>query len=364
MTHRPLAIITTRLPPAPCGIGTYSWRLRQHWPNDARPVHFLVHENAAGAEVTAAGDRITAFNGSGARLSEALERIGSADVLLHYAARGYQRIGCPVWLPAALARWKARYSGGRLFLFAHELPAPFRITSHHFWLAKINEWIMRRLARSAEVLITNSENHVRQLRRLSGREDVELLLISSNVEPSPDTVPARARGEFLIWGLPFGRWQTLQLFDAHIRQWQSNGVLTKLHISGPQEGEFVARAQALMGAWPKPETVQSHGPLNPADSVRLLQSVGFALTNVSAETWSKSTVFMACAATRCPLVMKTPADVVPLCYAIAPEEITSITDAEIEQRTAALENWYRTNADWPVIAARMNALAEGAAHDR
>ncbi|HEV3409947.1 MAG TPA: glycosyltransferase [Chthoniobacterales bacterium] len=364
MTDRPLVIITTRLPPAACGVGTYSWLLRQRWPNKSRPVEFLVQENAAGAQMTESGDRITAFDGSGARLFEALERIGPADVLLHYAARGYHRVGCPVWMPRALARWKMRNPRGRFFLFAHELPAPFPIHSHHFWFAKVNEWIMRRLARLADVLITNSENHVRQLRRLSGRDDVELLLVPSNIEPLYESTPARARREFLIWGLPFGRLQTLQLFDEHIRRWQADGVLTKLHVSGPQEGDFVARAEALISQWPRPDVVQRHNALGPTASARLLQSTGFALTNVSVETWSKSGVFMACAATRCPVVVKTKAETVPLCYTITPEEVASITDAEVENRTAALEGWYRTNADWPVIAARMAAIAEGAAHAR
>ncbi|MCA1659446.1 MAG: hypothetical protein LC642_02735 [Verrucomicrobiaceae bacterium] len=277
---------------------------------------------------------------------------------------GYQRVGCPVWMPGALARWKKRNPHGRLFLFAHELPAPFPITSHHFWFAKVNEWIMQRLARVADVLITNSENHVRQLRRLSGRDDVELLLVPSNIEPVADAPLHRARGEFVIWGLPFGRWQTLQLFDAHIRRWQTDGVLTRLHISGPQEGEFVTRAEALIREWPRPELVQRHPPLGPAASARLLQSAGFALTNVSAETWSKSGVFMACAATRCPLVMEKKADVVPLCYTISPEEIPNIADAELETRAAALEKWYRANADWPVTAKRMALIAEGVAHAR
>ena len=34
MQSRPLIIISTRLPPQLCGIGTFSWLLRRHWPGE------------------------------------------------------------------------------------------------------------------------------------------------------------------------------------------------------------------------------------------------------------------------------------------------------------------------------------------
>ena len=46
MSDRPLVVITTRLPPATCGIGSYSALLREHWPHISSPVEFLVVDSA------------------------------------------------------------------------------------------------------------------------------------------------------------------------------------------------------------------------------------------------------------------------------------------------------------------------------
>src|SRR3954471_24961321 len=102
---RPFVIITTRLPPTICGSGTYSAILRKHWPGEERPVHFLVVAEAAEAELLDSHDAVVQFAGELARLREALHKIGSADVLLHYAGRAYQRFGCPTWLPGVISSW-------------------------------------------------------------------------------------------------------------------------------------------------------------------------------------------------------------------------------------------------------------------
>ena len=357
MRARPLVIITTQLPPAACGIGTYSWLLRRHWPDQSQPVEFLVQANTAGANTTEAGDRITSFDGSGARLRSELERIGPADVLLHYAARGYQRFGCPVWLPGAVASWKAKFPAGRLMLFAHEMPAPFPITSHHYWLARVNSWIVRRLARVSDLLVTNSERHAQQLRQISGRQDVYLTLIPSNIEPGAVPLSARAATEFLVFGLEFGRLQTLQFFASHIPRWHAAGLLKKLHLAGPAKGEFAQRAEQLIASWPRTLLVERHGPLQSPAASSLLRRVGFVLTNVSLETWSKSGVFTACAANEAPVVISSARpETIPLCYSISAEEVGSLTREEINPRARSLAEWYRANADWPVIARQIAEL--------
>ena len=104
MNTRPLAIITTRLPPQVCGVGSYSSELQQHWPEGWQPIEFLVMERTTDPEQTEQNS--TAFHGNAAELARALERVGAADVVLHYTARAYQRFGCPIWLPGVLTRWK------------------------------------------------------------------------------------------------------------------------------------------------------------------------------------------------------------------------------------------------------------------
>ncbi len=345
-----LAIISTRLPPAICGIGSYSWMLRKHWPNERSTAEFLVLDGDR--RVTDLGDKVTLFHGRARDLTRELDRLGSTKLFLHYAGRAYQRFGLPFWMPRVLARWKRKFPQARLAIFVHEMPARFPITSRHFWLAQGSARIVRRLAAIADLLMTNTAEHAAQLRRISGRDDIHLFPVGSNIESAESQPQPRARTEFIVFGLPFGQWQTLQLFAPQIRRWQE-GQLTKLHLVGPQDGDFSRRADQLVA----PDLVVRHGMLPSAQVANLLRRVGFALSNVSEKTWNKSSAFMACAANDCPIVIASarPEDS-PLSYAVEVKEVATISDPELHRRTAALAEWYRSEADWPVIASRMAAL--------
>ncbi|MGI9087931.1 MAG: hypothetical protein ACR2HH_09365 [Chthoniobacterales bacterium] len=341
---KPLVIISTRLPPATCGIGTYSWLLREHWPNESRAIEFLVVEDVG----SSSSDRISVFGNDAARMARELDRIGAADLLLHYAGRAYQRFGCPTWLPGVLAKWKRKFPDSRLMIFFHEMPSIFPRTSRHHWLGKLNTTIIRRLVAKADVLVTNTEPHRAQLRKLAKGAEVHLVPVGSNIERAPMTSGARARTEFAIFGLPFGREQTLQLFAAPLRRWQAAGTVTRLHIIGPEDARFAAKEISA--------TVH-HGVLPSSEVADLLRRVGFALTNVSAETWSKSTTFMACAANHCPMIISgTRAESGPLSWTVGIEEVDAISEPELVRRTSALASWYEENAAWPVTAKRIAAL--------
>lgn len=351
---RPFVIITTRLPPAICGIGSYSAILRKHWPNEQTAVEFLVVGEAAGAGRVGDRDTITEFGEEPRRLRDALRRIGAADVLLHYAGRAYHRLGCPTWLPGVLAAWKREFPAGRLTVFFHELPGAMRITSPHFWLGRIDAHIIRRLAALAEVVATNTEHHVEELRRITRRSDVQWLPVGSNIEARTPETGGRADDEFVLFGLPFGRLQTLQLFSSYLRTWSAEGRLRKLHIIGPVDDKFSAEADALIGAWTNPAVVVRHGMLPPSAVSRLLSRARFALTNVTPETWSKSGAFMAAAAHGCAVVRcGAKSGAAPLCYTVTANEVATVSPEDVERKTTALAQWYHDNADWPVIAQRL-----------
>ena len=345
MKALPLAIITTRLPPAQtCGIGDYSRALQAHWPNEQSEAKFLAMEGS--------GPGVTAFQGNAGELARALDRIGPARVLLHYAGRAYQRFGCPFWMPRVLAHWKREFPGARLAIFFHETPGRFPMRSRQFWLAQAGARIARQLAAIADVLITNTADQVAQLQKISGRGEVHLLPVGSNITTAPASSERRAKTEFVIFGLPFGRWQTLEIFQSHLRRWQVDGRLTRLHLVGPQDEEFSRRADGLV----PDELLVRHGLLPSAQVAELLRRVGFALTNVSEKTWSKSGAFMACTANQCPVVISSNSQTIPLSYAVGVEEIGTISTAELARRSEALARWYEANADWPVVARRIADL--------
>ncbi len=112
-----------------------------------------------------------------------------------------------------------------------------------------------------------------------------------------------------------------------------------------------------MRRWPNEIVVEHHGALPSAEVGTLLRQAGFALTNATRATWSKSGSFMACAANECPVIVQEAApDLIPLSYAVAAEEIGFISDAEIARRSTALARWYRENADWHITAQRIANL--------
>jgi hypothetical protein len=358
MSAPPALVITTRLPPQVCGIGIYSWLAHKHRPKDSLPAQFLVMEGAAESRALLGWDSITDFNGDPGKLGQALRRVGPASVLLHYAGRAYQRFGCPTWMPGVLSKWKTEFPRGRLTVFFHEIPGKLPRLSRQFLIGKIGVRIICQLAAVADVLVTNTENHVAMLRKLSGREDIHSIPVGSNIEPVASSLE-RLNTEFIIFGLPFGRLQTLQWFDSEVRSWQTSRRLTTLHLIGPEDEKFTTQANQLINGWPKPAVVVRHGLLPDAEVSRLFARARFALTNVTPETWSKSGVFMACAATGCAAVMKTRAtQFIPLTYAIAAEEVEKISNAELASRTVSLKAWYYQNADWEVTAKRLPALSE------
>ena len=359
MSARPSVIISTRLAPGACGIGAHSLLLRKHWPERETQFEFLVVEGGNGATALPAGDRIIEFGGSPAKLARELQRVGAADLLLHYAGRAYQRFGWPWWLPGVLKRWKQNLPSARLAILLHEVPGELPVTSRHFWLGHLNLQVIRRLARIADVVVTNTEAHVHRLQHVIGRADIHLLPIGSNIELVPTEAQPRAATEFVIFGLPFGRFQVIRAFAAHVRRWHSTGKLTRLHLVGPAGERFSHEADEVMSAWPASLSVVRHGMLPSEEVSRLLQRAGFALTNVTADTWSKSGAFMACAIHRCGVVIATKlSNVAPLTYAFSADEVDSVRPDEVARRTEALAAWAAENVDWAVIAARMAALLE------
>jgi len=359
MSAPPAVIITTRLPPQICGIGAYSWLAHRHRPPDSSPARFLVMDGAAESREALGWDAITDFNGHPGRLGEELDRAGPANVLLHYAGRAYQRFGCPTWMPGVLKKWKAKFPKGRLTIFFHEMPGRLPRLSRHFILEKINIRIIRQFAAIADEMVTNTDHHAKMLRELSGRADLHCICVGSNIDPVASSPEPRRKTEFIIFGLSFGRLQTLRLFDSEIRRWQAGRRLTALHLIGPEDQKFTALANELIDAWPTPKSAVRHGLLPGPEVSRLFARAQFALTNVTAETWSKSGVFMACAATGCAAVIKgAETQFVPLSSAVRVEEVEKISDAELASRTVSLKAWYYQNADWDVTARRLAALWE------
>lgn len=359
MQSRPLVIVTTRLPPQVCGVGTFSWLLHRHWPGDSSGQRFLVVDAGGKSPVESERTAIAEFGSDWQTLVRALERDPSADVLLHYAGRAYQPLGCPKGLVSVFRNWKRKFPHARLAVFFHEVPGALPLTSPHSWLNIFSRRLAGRLAKLADIVITNTHEHMRTLEKISRRKDIRCLPVPSNIENTANGDTKRNRTEFVIFGLPFGRWQTLQTFDREIRAWQKSGALTKLHLIGPLDDKFDARSQELLKSYPRSEVVIQQGEIAPEQISRLLSETQFALTTANELTWSKSATFMAFLAHGCTVVVRSKSNVVPLRWAITSEEVGICTDDELQARAHAAKSWYETNADWKILAREVSSLISG-----
>src|ERR1700719_3501054 len=215
MSEPPLFIVTTRLPPEVCGIGTYSWLLHRHWPAENSQVQFLVIEGAAESANHLKYSSIFEFNAQSSKLAAILDRAGTANLLLHYAGRAYHRYGCPLWLPRVLRDWKVKFPTSRIVILFHELPGGnFPVTSWFFWIDRCNRRIVHQLTQVADAIATNTREHIETIKNISGGSDARFIPVGSNIEPVENSSGEKARSEFAIFGLSFGRWQTLKMFES------------------------------------------------------------------------------------------------------------------------------------------------------
>jgi len=353
MSAGSLSIITTKLPPRICGVGTYSWRLHQAWPYRDATARFLVSEGAAQSRAELHFDHIHEHRCHAQTL---LRELPESDILLHYAARAYNRFGIPHWILKGLERWRALGHSGRIIIQFHEMPAKMPITSRHFLPNLLNTRIIRKLASLADILVTNTADQANTLTAISNRQDVHVIPVGANIEPGGVVVPARQHSEFVLFGLPFGRVQTLRRFEEFIGEWIRAGTITKLHVIGPRDEGFAKEEGEILSRTGAAPIAIVHGALPEEEVSQLLSQAGFALTNVTAKTWSKSGVFMSCAAHECAVVAAIGDGSMPLRCVVEPREVSTLGVADIKDRTSALRIWYKENADWPVIAHRFAKL--------
>ena len=131
--------IVPRLPPPEEGVGSYALCLERALAVHGISTHFLTAEEGG--------------------LARRMEEAEADAVLLHYANYGYQRRGCPFWLPGALRRSRARR---RVTIF-HEVYATGPPWRSSFWTQPFQRRIAAAVARTSDALITSLDLYVRRI---------------------------------------------------------------------------------------------------------------------------------------------------------------------------------------------------------
>jgi glycosyltransferase involved in cell wall biosynthesis len=357
MAARHFAIVAPRLPPQPCGVGTYAWQLQEHWPANGDTAEFIVTHGAEASRATLDSIRVTQVSPKATSLNSALEKSAATDVLLHYAGRAYQRFGAPCWLQRGVAEWQSNDSNRRVHVIFHELPAvnaPF--FSKHGIANWLSERVAARLTKSATTVITNSRHHAERLRRWRDR-DVPWLPVASNIPPPPevgaDNLSTRQHGDFAMFGLPFTRLQIIQNFREDLRRWSESKRLKHLHLIGPRDDAFSHDADALIAELALTPAIVEHGELETAAVSRLLMQCELCLSNATSENWSKSGTLMAAIAHGCaPVVIRDLGAGAP--RTMQPRDVDN--DVPATECAAAARRWYEQHATWDIVASRTAQL--------
>lgn len=353
MERPSLVVVAPRLPPQACGVGTYAWELSRHWPDPRPTQRFLVGADALASQRALQDAAITEFQPDARHFLDALETQGDADVLLHYAGRGYHRFGFPFWMAKAFARWKQKGKAARLHIIFHELPADLPLLSRQGVLQRLSFVVARKLTTLADTLITNSEHHAALLGQWAGATPVHWFPVPSNIPRHNTGAASKERGAFAIFGLPYTRLQTVRVFAQWLQAWRGSGRLRKLHLIGPPDEKFSPQTDEILARIFEETHVVRHGELSAVEVSQQLAATEFCLSAQNNLTWSKSGTFMAYAAHGCAVVTDQRYEAAPLEFAVPAASLEQATDAEIHERASKLREWYVGNATWEITAQRI-----------
>ncbi|HVT18472.1 MAG TPA: glycosyltransferase family 1 protein [Thermoanaerobaculia bacterium] len=196
--------VVPELPPAVGGVGSYAAALAGALARCAVTSRFLVAAPGWSGEGLAAvpiGER------SAAALAQQLADSGIDNVLVHYANYGYQPRGCPAWLVAGLARWRAAAPQRRLVTMFHEIYASGPPWRSSFWLSPVQRRLAARLLRTSDGAATSLKLYARMLARWGPRQEVAVAPVFSGVgEPAVVPAPEERRPRvMLVFGGAGGR---------------------------------------------------------------------------------------------------------------------------------------------------------------
>jgi hypothetical protein len=193
--------IVPRLPPAIDGVGDYAWLLSKNLVNRHQISTQFIACDPIESDIKDPS-QIQLSQRSTDALLTSLGKFDNIDtLLLQYVGYGYAKRGCPLWLLAALTKWRKGRSSRRLVIMFHEVyassPLPW---SSQFWTSPIQQKIARDLINLCDRLITNSQIFADTISKLSSKHDgkISILPIFSNIGECSTPIPLKERNPWLV----------------------------------------------------------------------------------------------------------------------------------------------------------------------
>jgi hypothetical protein len=200
--------IVPRLPPAIDGVGDYAWLLSKNLADRHQiSTQFITCDPAIDLDKNSELDssdlsQIQLPQRSTAALSTMLDRFDNIDtLLLQYVGYGYAKRGCPLWLLAALTKWRKAKSSRRLVIMFHEVYASSLLPwSSQFWTSPIQQKIAKDLINLSDRSIANSQIFANLISGLSSKHDdkISIVPIFSNIGECSAPLPLAERNPWLV----------------------------------------------------------------------------------------------------------------------------------------------------------------------
>lgn len=274
------------VPPGEGGVVDYANCLRAEWHRQGLASELLALSRSSAHE-RPLGRQIELLMAASAATSAQ-----RCAIVLHFSGYGYDRRGLCWWLLEELTALRSRVrESARVVVVFHELFASGPPWRSAFWLSQLQAAIAARLARRADALWTNADEHALWLRRaVPAGVPVHVRPVFSNVgegDASTSTVERQPRA--VVFGSPSTRhrvFEDLQRFDATLKRL---GVQELVEVGSG--GESTNRRTAL--------PCRHLGRLDPPTLSALLQASRFGLLDYPSALLAKSGVFAAYAAHGC-----------------------------------------------------------------
>jgi len=223
---------------------------------------------------------------------DGLLRAAPVSLVLHFSGYGYAPRGLCGWLADELARSKSTHGARlRLVVVFHELFASGPPWRSAFWLARLQSQVARRLARLADALWTNTEQHAGWLRSVVGDAvPLRTHAVFSNVgEPAAPPAWRERAPRAVVFGSTQTRARAFGALRPHARALAGLGVKEIVEAGGgdSQAGAFTGLPVCHLGR--QPATAMG----------TLLAGSRFGLLDYPARCLGKSGVFAAYAAHGC-----------------------------------------------------------------
>jgi hypothetical protein len=193
--------LVPRLPPAIDGVGDYALLLSQNLADRHQIFTQFINCDPIESE-SKDPSQIQLTQRSTDALLTILDGFDNIDTLfLHYVGYGYAKRGCPLWLLAALSKWRNSRSSRRLVIMFHEVYASSNLPwNSQFWTSPIQKQIAKDLVILCDRVITNSQIFAHTISKLSSKHDGKILSlpIFSNIGECPIPIPLKERQHWLV----------------------------------------------------------------------------------------------------------------------------------------------------------------------